>query len=118
MRLPFFRRATHRCFLAALLALPCVAAARECAESIADLFERASPAVVMISGQAINPFRLRDRVGRALGSGFIIDEKGLVLTNSHVVYGLQSLSVKLDDGTVLLARLIGADVSLDRTIVV
>ena len=61
--------------LSALLPLPCSASARECAEPIPDLFARTSPAVVMISGQAINPFRLRDRVGRALGSGFIIDRR-------------------------------------------
>ena len=117
MRMPFFRRARQWYLLTALLALTGAAGARECTESIPDLFERASPAVVMISGQAINPFRLRDRVGRALGSGFIIDEKGLVLTNSHVVYGLQSLSVKLDDGTVVVARLIGADPIFDVALI-
>ena len=52
----------------------------------------------MITGQSINPYRLQDRVIRVLGSGFIIDATGLVLTNSHVVFGLQSLVVTLDDG--------------------
>jgi len=72
-----------------------------CNEPLPELFEHASPSVVMITGQSINPYRLQDRVSRVLGSGFIIDAKGLILTNSHVVYGLQSLTVTLDDGAIV-----------------
>jgi S1-C subfamily serine protease len=88
-----------------------------CAQSIPDLFQQASPAVVMITGQSINPYRLRDRVNRMLGSGFIVDSDGLVLTNSHVVFGLQSLVVTLDDGQIVPAKLVGADPIFDLALI-
>ena len=88
-----------------------------CADSIAQLFTRASPAVVMITGQSINPYRLQNRVTRSLGSGFIIDPKGLVLTNSHVVFGLQALTVTLDDGRIVPAKIVGADPIFDLALI-
>jgi serine protease Do len=90
---------------------------RPCTESIRTLFERTSPAVVRITGQSINPYRHEERVSRRLGSGFIFDENGLILTNSHVVFGLQSMAVTLDDGTTLPGRLIGADPIFDLAVV-
>ncbi|PWT71376.1 MAG: hypothetical protein C5B46_08310 [Proteobacteria bacterium] len=84
-----------------------------CSVPIPELFQRASPAVVMITGKSVNPYRLRDRVSRVLGSGFIVDKDGLILTNSHVVYGLQSLTVTLDDGSIVPGKLVGADPIFD-----
>jgi S1-C subfamily serine protease len=80
------------------------------------IYERVAPAVVYIHAVSINPYRLADRVERSVGSGFIIDLEGLVLTNSHVAFGRQSLTVKLSDGSTLPARLIGADPILDIAI--
>jgi S1-C subfamily serine protease len=88
-----------------------------CARPIPELFEEASPAVVAIAAQSINPYRLQGRVSQSLGSGFIIQEDGLILTNSHVVFGNQSLLVTLDDGTVEPARLIGADPIFDVAVI-
>jgi serine protease Do len=88
-----------------------------CNDPLPELFERASPSVVMITGQSINPYRLQDRVTRVLGSGFVIDSKGLILTNSHVVYGLQSLTVTLDDGAIVPGRVVGADPIFDVAVV-
>jgi serine protease Do len=84
-----------------------------CAEPIPVIFEQDSPAVVYISATSINPYRASDRVEHTIGSGFIIDAEGLVLTNSHVAFGKQALSVRLDDGTTLPARLLGADPIFD-----
>jgi S1-C subfamily serine protease len=56
---------------------------------------------------------MADRVEHIVGSGFIINGEGLALTNSHVVFGRQSLTVRLNDGTTLPARLLGADPILD-----
>ena len=49
---------------------------------------------------------------QALGSGFIIDPSGIVVTNNHVIKGAESITVTLQDNTVLKARVIGHD---DRT---
>src|SRR5262249_22561039 len=88
-----------------------------CGESIPELFKRVSPAVVMITGQSINPYRLQGRVTRVLGSGFVIDANGLILTNSHVVFGLQSLTVTLDEGGIVPAKLVGADPIFDLAVI-
>jgi serine protease Do len=95
----------------ALLALGgCAHAARPgCSTDIPALFQRVSPAVVMISAQSINPYKVQGRVTRIIGSGFIYDAKGLIITNSHVAFGRQTLYVTLDDGTVVPAHLLGAD---------
>jgi serine protease Do len=49
----------------------------------------------------------------ARGSGFIIDASGTIVTNNHVVKGAKTLSVTLDDGTVLPAKVIGTDPRTD-----
>src|SRR6266540_204660 len=85
----------------------------EYADMATAIYERVAPAVVLIHAVSINPYRLTERVEHSVGSGFIIDPEGLVLTNSHVVFGRQSLVVRLNDGTDLPARLIGADPILD-----
>ncbi len=94
-----------------------LAAPKDCKEEIPTLYQRVSPAVVMISGQSINPYKLQDRVSRVIGSGFIFDRKGLILTNSHVAFGRQALYVSMDDGTVLPAKLIGADPIFDIAVI-
>ena len=76
-----------------------------------------SPAVVMITGQSINPYRLQGRVTRVLGSGFLIDPSGTILTNSHVVFGLQSLTVTMDDGSIVAAKVVGADPIFDLAVI-
>src|SRR5262245_6533355 len=101
-------------FMVALsLASAAIAADGECDQSAATIYQTASPAVVFISATSINPYRVADRVEHIVGSGFIIDSEGLALTNSHVVFGRQSLAVRLSDGETLPARLLGADPLLD-----
>jgi serine protease Do len=45
----------------------------------------------------------------ARGSGFIIDPAGTIVTNNHVVKGAKSVTVTLDDGTELPAKIVGTD---------
>jgi S1-C subfamily serine protease len=92
-------------------------AAGKCDQSIADLYDDKSPAVVSITTLTINPYSTIDRVQQAAGSGFIIDAGGLVMTNSHVVFGAQSISVTLDDGTMLPAKILGADPIFDLAVI-
>ena len=49
----------------------------------------------------------------AQGSGFIIDDRGLIVTNNHVIAGASSITVVLHDGKTLQAKLIGADAKTD-----
>jgi serine protease Do len=52
------------------------------------------------------------RRGVALGSGFIIDPAGFIVTNNHVIEGADEITVTMHDGTSMKAKLIGHD---DRT---
>jgi serine protease Do len=53
------------------------------------------------------------RAVEARGSGFIITSDGTIVTNNHVVKGARTLSVTLDDGTVLPAKVVGTDPRTD-----
>jgi S1-C subfamily serine protease len=90
-----------------------LAKAGRCSLAIPSIFDRASPAVVYIYATSINPYRTSNRVEHAVGSGFIFDASGLILTNSHVAFSRQSLFVSLEDGTSLPAELVGADPIFD-----
>jgi S1-C subfamily serine protease len=84
-----------------------------CPASIPDLYEKVSPAVVSVAAMSIDPREPVDRLSRVAGSGVIVDPTGLVVTNSHVVFGSSAISVTLDDGTVLPARIVGIDPMVD-----
>jgi len=123
-----WRRIGHRALrpalLSILLACGCVGgvaradSSREgsCNQALPDIFARVSPAVVSISATSINPFRLSERVAHIAGSGVLVDAAGLILTNSHVAFGRQSIVVTLDDGRRLSATLVGADPIFDLAV--
>ena len=96
----------------ALLLAPGLAGAQPCTEPLPQLFERVSPAVVSIQAMKINKARPQRRFETIVGSGLIID-KAEVLTNAHVVDGAASLSVTLDSGAKVTARVLGLDAVLD-----
>ena len=55
------------------------------------------------------PQKPKKRRQTSLGSGFIIDKTGFIVTNNHVVENADKISVTLSDDTVLDAKLIGRD---------
>jgi serine protease Do len=63
-------------------------------------------------GQGDNAERAPHRVN-SLGSGFIIDPSGLVVTNNHVIADADEINVILNDGTKLTAELVGKDSKSD-----
>ncbi|WP_158542273.1 trypsin-like peptidase domain-containing protein [Lujinxingia litoralis] len=108
-----------------LLVLPSAAwAQRPAAQAlpqVARLFEENRDQVVSVQTEmaapqgSINPF-FNPNPGapsRGQGSGFIVDESGLIVTNWHVVSDAQTIQVSLASGDVLSAQLIGADPATD-----
>ncbi|HTI79455.1 MAG TPA: DegQ family serine endoprotease [Acetobacteraceae bacterium] len=57
------------------------------------------------------------RAVEARGSGFIINADGTIVTNNHVVKDAKSVSVTLDDGTKLAAKVVGTDPRTDIAVV-
>ena len=107
--------------------------------SFADLAKKLMPSVVNISTtQTIkttsNPFPFQfppgspfedmfkefnkptERQATALGSGFIIDKKGLVVTNNHVIQGAEDIVVTFNDKTEYKAKVIGKDPYMDLAV--
>ncbi len=105
-------------------------------ESFADLSEKLMPSVVNISTtQTIttnsNPFPFQfppgspfedmfkdfgtpqQRKTSALGSGFIIDAKGIVITNNHVIQGAEDIVVRVNGDKEYQAKILGADPEMD-----
>ena len=105
-------------------------------ESFADLAEKLMPSVVNISTtQTIvtntNPFPFQfppgspfedmfkefgtpqERKSAALGSGFIIDEKGIVVTNNHVIQDAEDIIVRVNGDQEFKAKVLGADPLMD-----
>src|SRR5437763_10528320 len=65
------------------------------------------------SKDSVAYIRARTAQGGATGSGFVIDPRGLVVTNAHVVDGANAIRVKIGDGVSRVARLVGKDDSSD-----
>ena len=66
----------------------------------------------MDGGRGMNPEAPQQK-GQALGSGFIISADGTIVTNNHVIENATKITVTLDDGKELPAKLIGADAKND-----
>ncbi|MFT3809236.1 MAG: DegQ family serine endoprotease [Micropepsaceae bacterium] len=106
--------------------------------SFADLVERVAPAVVSVKVEgkiemtAADSEQMRrffeqfgvpvpegapregeERKSEAMGSGFIIDGSGYIVTNNHVIDGADKISITLNDGRELDAKLIGTDPGTD-----
>lgn len=74
--------------------------------SLAPLVRAVRPGVVNISTR-------NEGTSRSLGSGFVINPDGLVVTNNHVVERAQRILVRLADGREFAARVVGRDPSTD-----
>ncbi|MFN8734206.1 MAG: S1C family serine protease [Hyphomonadaceae bacterium] len=87
----------------------------------ADLSARLQPAVVAIRAKRSLVGAPRDSVhaeagGSSTGSGFVIDARGVVVTNNHVIEGNDRFEIILVDGTVLPAVLVGRDAETDLAV--
>ena len=83
--------------------------------TFAPLVHAADASVVIISTVTteaeVSPFthRRRQALARGLGTGFVFDKSGVILTNDHVIEGAQEIEVKLSDLRSFPARVVGFD---------
>jgi serine protease Do len=94
--------------------------------SFAPIAKQADPSVVTINvivDQVVETWggRRMRREGKGLGTGFIVDKDGTILTNNHVVAEggteAQAISVKLSSGKELPARVVGRDQPTDIAVI-
>jgi S1-C subfamily serine protease len=86
-------------------------------ETVIGIYRTAGPGVVHISSTVLTQdFFLRIVPERA-GSGFVVDDKGLILTNNHVVENAESLEVTLADKSKIPAKLVGRDPNNDVAVI-
>ena len=88
-------------------------------DAIVNVAARVSPAVVTITSESagssdLNPFSVPST---GVGSGFIYDSSGLILTNYHVVEGAGQLTVALNDGRELPGKVVASDPDHDLAVV-
>jgi serine protease Do len=120
-----------------ILAWSSAVQARSAPDSFADLAERLLPTVVNIQtsqtieggqaeqfeeffkefferrGEGGEPPPQQQRRGSSLGSGFIIEPSGFIVTNHHVIADADEVEVVLSDGTSLEATIVGSDKDTD-----
>jgi S1-C subfamily serine protease len=77
--------------------------------SFADIVPQVDPTIVRIDVTLSG--------GLASGSGTIIDSRGYILTNAHVINGQLSIQVTLEDGTILAATVVASDTNQDLAII-
>lgn len=87
-------------------------------QRIISIYEKASPAVVHIASQVITmSFFWGPIPQEGTGSGFVIDSKGHIVTNNHVVEGADEVHVTLADGTRVPAEIVGTDPYSDLAVI-
>ncbi|MGH9779953.1 MAG: S1C family serine protease [Candidatus Acidiferrales bacterium] len=83
-----------------------------------EVYRRASPAVVNITTRTVEwDFFYGATPGGGTGSGFIVSEDGIIVTNLHVVQGAQQIQVTLSDRTSFPGRVVGFDPLTDLAVV-
>jgi S1-C subfamily serine protease len=104
-----------------------VSFARGHALSIYEVFKRSAPGVVQVTSTQVvqvptdpffgNPFGTpQTQRQQALGSGFVIDKAGHIVTNYHVVQGARQVEVSFSNNESVKARVVGTDPSSDLAV--
>jgi serine protease Do len=95
--------------------------------AITEAVARVAPAVVTVQTEVVervpvDPFdwltgrQSGERIGAGLGSGFITDPNGTIVTNAHVVAGATRVSVAMRDGKTFPAKILGVDEQNDLAV--
>jgi serine protease Do len=95
--------------------------------AVTEAVARVAPAVVTVQTEVVervpvDPFdwitgrQSGERIGAGLGSGFITDPNGTIVTNAHVVSGATRVSVAMRDGKTFPAKVLGVDEQNDLAV--
>lgn len=84
--------------------------------STEDVIAQIIPSVVTVINQQPQTFSVNPQDGRVVGSGVIVDSRGFIATNHHVIENAGSLSVILANGQTVEAQLITSDPSRDLAV--
>jgi putative serine protease PepD len=93
--------------------------------SLVSLYKKTSPGVVDIvvttggstSDDSYYGGQQGSQSGKAEGSGFVLDSKGDIVTNQHVVDGASAITVKFSNGKTTKATLVGSDEGTDLAVI-
>jgi S1-C subfamily serine protease len=93
--------------------------------SVQSIYQKVNPSVVNIdvligsTGASQSPFGNQQGIpsGEALGSGFVWDKQGHIVTNNHVVAGASSIDVIFSDGLTVPATVVGTDPDSDLAVI-
>jgi S1-C subfamily serine protease len=88
--------------------------------TVSQIYAQAAPGVVQITSTSeaadnpsLAPFDQQPQQQQALGSGFVIDKAGHIVTNYHVIEGADQIEVSFSNQDTLRATLVGSDPSTD-----
>ena len=94
--------------------------------SVNEIYRRAAPGVVQITSTSVaqvqpgvlpgGPFLPQQQEQRALGSGFVIDKAGHIVTNYHVVENARDIEVAFSNQDTVKAKIVGIDPSTDLAV--
>jgi S1-C subfamily serine protease len=108
------------------LAAASASAPARAALSINEIYRHAAPGVVQVTSTSVvtvpadpfsgNPFFPQQQQVKALGSGFVVDKAGHIVTNYHVVQGAKQISASFSNGGTMKAAIVGTDPSSDLAV--
>ncbi|SCC44115.1 outer membrane-stress sensor serine endopeptidase DegS [Kosakonia oryziphila] len=98
------------------LSAPQLESADETPASYNPAVRRAAPAVVNVYNRSLNSSTHDHLEIRTLGSGVIMDQRGYIITNKHVINDADQIIVALQDGRVFEALLVGSDSLTDLAV--
>jgi serine protease Do len=102
-----------------LVSTPIAFAQDNVALSVPDIVKKVGPAVVGVATKSIVQYDGRYKFGvqEGIGSGFIINNEGCILTNHHVIAGAQTVHVIFNDGREIRAKVVNYDESQDLAVI-
>ncbi len=110
-------RLASACFaiVSALLVITGYAKAASDEDIAIGLYRKMAPATVFIASAYISHHHLPGSTSQdtSIGSGFLLNKDGEVITNAHVIEGAANVTVSLQDGTRLAAEVVGSDAQSD-----